>query len=163
MKAMNTPRYNCAHAVLSGLLFLIGGVDEQRRLLTSVEYYVPLTGSWHTVAAMHRGRQSASACASNGFIFVFGGWHTGGTFQSIERYDPRENTWTEVILYKFVCYIPTEPYLLRIYISFSKLCRWSLSFLFQCIGRRLSCASRIVFIWLAVMVLTRRLNIRFIR
>lgn len=95
---MHTPRYCSAAVVLSGSLFVIGGVDEQRRRLSSVEYYMPLTDSWHTVSSMRHARYWAAASVLNGFIFVFGGLNNANrAIQSIERYDPRDDSWTEVI------------------------------------------------------------------
>lgn len=101
VKEMSTARCFSAHTVLSGSLLVIGGMDEQDRFLNSVEHYVPLTDKWEPVAPMRHGRADALACALNGFVYVNGGRgtvrNTGFLFQSIDRYNLRENSWTWVI------------------------------------------------------------------
>lgn len=96
IKELAVPRQNAAHVVLAGFLYVIGGDDEQDESLSSVEYYVPLTNEWKAATPMKRKRSFAIAHALNGFIFVLGGMAIRENIQSIERYDPRENSWTEV-------------------------------------------------------------------
>lgn len=87
--------YTSAHAVLSGRLFVIGGSNQKSSFIKSVECYDPSTDEWEIVAPMRHQRQSAAACALNGFIYVFGGQDGEILLKSIERYDPREDSWTE--------------------------------------------------------------------
>lgn len=89
------PRRLPAHAVLSGFLFVIGGETVSAEFQNSVEYYMPSTDQWVTVALMRHGRSAVAACSSNGYIYVFGGFAADGALQSIERYGPRDNSWTE--------------------------------------------------------------------
>lgn len=93
---MSVSRRFSSHVVLAGRLFVIGGVDAQNRLENTVEYYVPLTDKWKTVAPMRHKRVASAACALNGIIYVFGGEGPEGFHHSIEKYNPRENAWTEV-------------------------------------------------------------------
>lgn len=93
---MSIPRRYSAHAVLLDHLFAIGGNDDRNQNVNSVECYDPLSDVWVTAAPMQHIRSGAVACVSKGFIFVFGGWDATHLLQSIERYDPRENKWTEV-------------------------------------------------------------------
>lgn len=93
---MPTLRWLPTHVVLSGRIFLMGGWNDQKENVNSVECYDPLTDQWETVAPMRNRRHGAAACVSGGFIYVFGGTRRLGLLQSIERYDPMEDSWTEV-------------------------------------------------------------------
>lgn len=124
IKELAVPRQNAAHVVLAGFLYVIGGDDEQDESLSSVEYYVPLTNEWKAATPMKRKRSFAIAHALNGFIFVLGGMAIRENIQSIERYDPRENSWTEVRLNNLIRLesIDIVRYLLmRIFSSFKFL------------------------------------------
>lgn len=93
---MSLPRRFSAHVVLSDRLFVIGGNVEQNQNVNSVENYDPLTDKWESVAPMQHIRSGAAACVAKGFIYVFGGWDAKHLLQSMERYEPGENTWTKV-------------------------------------------------------------------
>lgn len=86
--------YSAAHAVLSGRIFVIGGRNNPRNSIESVERYDPSTDEWKRMAPLHHKRQGAVASALNGFIYVFGAKNTESR-QSIERYDQHEDSWTE--------------------------------------------------------------------
>lgn len=79
-----------------GSLFVFGGKNERRQVLNTAECYVPSIDEWKTLAPMRHGRMGATACASNGFIYVCGGGRLEALVQAIERYDPSNNTWTLV-------------------------------------------------------------------
>lgn len=80
--------YRAAHVVLEDHLYVIGGETDENSYANLVECYDPSTDKWQTVAPMLNNRHLASACASNGFIYVFGGECYDGLLQSIEKYDP---------------------------------------------------------------------------
>lgn len=120
---MEIPRYGSAYVVKSGLLFVIGGLDwKQQAYTNSVEYYVPLTKSWHAVTPMRHKRYGAAACTSGGLFYVFGGENTSGLLSSIEKYDPRDCSWSEVThIYWLVYPILTESSLFSIISLFALL------------------------------------------
>lgn len=95
---MSIARNAFAHVVLSDRIFVFGGRNETGRSINSVEYFKQSTNEWQTVSPMRHVRAYGSACAPNGFIYVLGGVVGSGVHQSIERYDPGENAWTEVSL-----------------------------------------------------------------
>lgn len=95
--SMSTPcRGNAGLVVLLGRIFRIGGLGFENRRHNNVDYYDPLTDKWQAVAPMHYERGAPAACALNGLIYVLGGESSGPTLRSIERYDPRADSWTEV-------------------------------------------------------------------
>lgn len=93
---MPTPRRFVAHTILSGRLFVIGGDSTLDGDTNHVENYDPITNKWLTTAPMCHPRRFATACALNGFIYVFGGKNREAT-KSIERYDPAQNSWDEEV------------------------------------------------------------------
>lgn len=98
--SMSVCREYAAHVVLSGLLYVMGGRGQnlQSGYHNSVELFDPLLDEWKTVAPMLHRRTRATASVCHGFIFVLGGLSSGyeGDLQSIEKYDPLQNSWTEV-------------------------------------------------------------------
>jgi N-acetylneuraminic acid mutarotase len=93
---MPTARHHSASAVIDGNIYVIGG-----RLINSlvntdiVEKYDPISDSWTSdLEPMPSKRSGIAATNVNGFIYVLGGEQNQGTFDSNERYDPVNNTWT---------------------------------------------------------------------
>lgn len=95
---MNKPRSDSAHLVMTGHIFVIGGKDDGGMAYNLVEYYDPFTNKWQKVAPMRRRRSDSAAYITNGCIYVLGGIGDGedDILQTIERYSPREDSWTEV-------------------------------------------------------------------
>lgn len=83
--------------------------------LNSVERYHPHTNAWCSVAPMNKSRSAGAVIACQGkrtrkkkkmltfilislflgFIYALGGHDGLSIFDSVERYDPSTNTWTE--------------------------------------------------------------------
>lgn len=85
-----------ATAVLNGVLFVMGGRDNEVKY-RSVECFYPNLNNWTSMAPMKEIRVAAQACVASGFLYVFGG--SGEKISStIEKYDPRFDTWTLVIV-----------------------------------------------------------------
>lgn len=84
-----------ASAVLDGVLFVMGGRDDKIKH-NSVECYFPNLNNWISLAPMTEVRVAAQACVAFKFLYVFGG--SGEKMSStIEKYDPKTDTWTLVI------------------------------------------------------------------
>lgn len=92
---MAVARSHATRVILSGRLFLIGGIGDRSRFINSVECYDPLADRWQTLAPLLKRRSAPAACVSNGFIYVFGGGRYD-LVQSIERFYPDPKSWTEV-------------------------------------------------------------------
>lgn len=90
--ALRTPR-TCHTSVVSGnSVFVLGGVDRQGRLITSVERATlgpgGVLGPFHTLkgVTLQTGRSTPSSLVADSFLYVLGGSDTTGTmFDSIER------------------------------------------------------------------------------
>lgn len=86
---MNYPRGCSAAAVLAGRLYAIGGGSQY------VEYFVPDTNKWTTVASLNQPRNNHRAAALNGCLFVMGDTRHPRT-RNFEKYDPAMDTWTVI-------------------------------------------------------------------
>jgi N-acetylneuraminic acid mutarotase len=83
----------------SGKLYAIGGAANgmSNRLVSTVEIFDPVSGTWTGGAAMGTPRwYHASALGSNGKIYVFGGMSGFTSISSAEVYDPVANTWSPI-------------------------------------------------------------------
>lgn len=92
-----TARHHAASAVVDGKLYVIGGrIGEELNNVDLIEMYDPVLDSWTTdLEPMPSKRSGIAAASVNGFIYVLGGEQNQGTFDKNEKYDPRNNTWTE--------------------------------------------------------------------
>jgi len=96
-----TPRSQMDAAVVNGRLYLLGGLDNIRGILPTVEAFDPATETWTTVAPMPRGRRAMAVAVVDGIIYVIGGEGQGGPgtyvseiVASVIAYDPTTDTWT---------------------------------------------------------------------
>lgn len=91
-----------ASCVLEGKLYLFGGAKGTNDASGQDDalVYDPVTDTWDTIQEMSYGRYGATANAYNGEIYIFGGSFFSDVDRSLvsktERYDPGENTWTEL-------------------------------------------------------------------
>jgi len=103
MPPMFTHRAEAAAAVISGCLFVCGGVSGME-ILSSVECFSPELGSWTAAQWMLVGRCCAIGAAAEGKVFVFGGQsgpsresrRRSSTEASAEQFDPAEGAWALV-------------------------------------------------------------------
>ncbi|CAK8683048.1 unnamed protein product [Clavelina lepadiformis] len=84
-------RYLAAAAVLSDIIFVVGG----RMCGRSSEYYVPGVNKWSTMTAMKVARFGHSLVACKGSLYAVGGYGRNCCLTSVERYEPHANVWTE--------------------------------------------------------------------
>lgn len=99
---MYVGRELAAIANLSGRIFMMGGRNENKTYLSSVEYFDPMTNEWTSVAPMIKRRSAARAGVVRGDLYVVGGWCDGSTnTASIERYDHQTNNWVLVTVVLF--------------------------------------------------------------
>ncbi|KAF6256002.1 hypothetical protein COO60DRAFT_1702518 [Scenedesmus sp. NREL 46B-D3] len=87
-------RKYCAAAALGGRLLVLGGMNEARSRLASVEGYDPREGRWSALTSMTHARSSCGVSALGGRLFAVGG--NAGDQQlhaSVEAYDPAAGKW----------------------------------------------------------------------
>ncbi len=121
--SMTTPRFGAAAATgLDGRIYVFGG-SYQSKILDSAEVYDPNTNSWTSIAPMphppapgdknvpdpiyQSGARTlaAAATASDGRIYVFGGYVSGcnqnqlkdcHTLDRVQAYNPKDNNWANM-------------------------------------------------------------------
>lgn len=94
---MPTARHHAASAVVDEKLYIIGGrIGEELNNVDLIEMYNPVLDSWTIdLEPMPSKRSGIAAASVNEFIYVLGGEQDQGTFDKNEKYDPRNNSWTE--------------------------------------------------------------------
>ncbi|KAM6946111.1 gigaxonin [Aplochiton taeniatus] len=84
------------HGVVSadGYLFVIGGMDEDKTVLSSAEKYDPDSNSWSPIPPMRQARQNFGVAELDGMIYVLGGENEDSELVTVELFDPHYNTWS---------------------------------------------------------------------
>lgn len=95
MATLKHARESSATAVLSGKLYIIGGIYD-RTVLRTVERFDPETNRWTEVAEMNFPREDYHCCTVRNSIYAVGGYGGERTLHSIEKYDEQLNQWTVV-------------------------------------------------------------------
>ena len=98
---MTVPRRDHATALLpDGRVLAMGGLDEDRKVLSSAEIYDPQTGGWAPVANMAVARRGHEALLlADGKVLVFGGRQIAvrllesDSLQMVETFDPASGEW----------------------------------------------------------------------
>ncbi|KDR15171.1 kelch-like protein 10 [Zootermopsis nevadensis] len=93
---MNRERRSASAAVLNDNIYVAGGVTGVHRYGNSVEVYDPDTNKWTFVAPMLSRRASFSCVAFHGCLYALGGQNRTSGQLTTEKYDPAEDTWTEM-------------------------------------------------------------------
>ena len=79
-----------------GALYVIGGMDEDRKRQSTVQEYNPDTNVWQEVAPLSIARSSVCAVADRNSLYAIGGVSVNGRLDIVEKYDPAENTWRRI-------------------------------------------------------------------
>ncbi|XP_015372407.1 PREDICTED: kelch-like protein 2 [Diuraphis noxia] len=91
---MSTSRFDPSVGVMDGVIYAVGGENEDEECLKSVEVYKPSSGIWTSIADMHFSRCGSSVFALDGLLYVVGGKNGEVQIESIEIYNPNTNTWS---------------------------------------------------------------------
>ena len=99
---MPTPRKEIANAAvtLDGKIYVVGGVRNNGTISNKLEVYDPQVNDWTTLANYPLSVWRATAAATNGKIYVFGGYQSLNPFpfnpsNTVYEYDPVANDWTQ--------------------------------------------------------------------
>jgi N-acetylneuraminic acid mutarotase len=94
------PRDGSGAASLDGLLYVAGGFVVPGGTTNSVLAYDPKQNSWTSVAPMPTARERLRLVASGRYLYAIGGTAPpsgaasfGPSLTTVERYDPRSNSW----------------------------------------------------------------------
>lgn len=95
---MATRRYALAVATLNGKVYAIGGIDERREALQTVEVFDPIgNNKWTPISGMNVKRASHGVGVLANKIYVVGGTSGSTTVLSdVETFDETSNRWTVV-------------------------------------------------------------------
>src|SRR5580704_19145740 len=83
---MPTARYGLGAGVVNGILYAVGGFDENS-VTGTVEAYDPSTHSWVTKAPMPTARWDLGVGVVSGILYAVGGYNNG-YLHKLEAYDP---------------------------------------------------------------------------
>jgi N-acetylneuraminic acid mutarotase len=92
---MGTTRWLFGACVVSGDVYVTGGIGVDHNPLSSVEKYTPSTGTWSEVAPLPTARSHHAAVAVGSNMYVLGGSINGPT-ASVLKFDSLQGTWIEV-------------------------------------------------------------------
>ncbi|XP_017321055.1 gigaxonin isoform X2 [Ictalurus punctatus] len=95
LQPMNERRIGHGVITADGCLFAIGGMDENKTVLSSGEKYNPETNTWTHIPPMNQARQHFCIAEMDGLIFVLGGENEDTeVLLTMEVFDPHLNNWT---------------------------------------------------------------------
>ncbi|XP_023225750.1 kelch-like protein diablo isoform X1 [Centruroides sculpturatus] len=101
MKTMHHGRMYHGVAVLFGMIYAVGGKDERKKLLSSIESYYPDTDTWFEVKnPLSHPRMGMGVVSHNDLLWVIGGMKQSLTedkvyiVTDVECFDPKSNCWT---------------------------------------------------------------------
>ncbi|KAA3613371.1 MAG: T9SS C-terminal target domain-containing protein [Calditrichaeota bacterium] len=100
--SMSTPRAGASAVAYRGKIYIFGGKALNNKILNKVDIYDPSTNKWDTTSAnsFKVARYNAAAVVwrdSIDRIYLTGGFNGGyEALESVEVYDPVQNTWEEV-------------------------------------------------------------------
>ena len=91
---MQTPRSEFAAVALNNIIYAVGGVDNGRHSLSSMEFYDAEDNNWYYTASMNDLRVGLAATSHGDQLFVVGGMlEDGFLLDSVESYNPDTNQW----------------------------------------------------------------------
>ncbi|KAI3502478.1 hypothetical protein L1887_30562 [Cichorium endivia] len=96
-QAMNTPRCLFASASLGQVAIFAGGINEDGKIMDTVEVYDSRSGKWEVLPSLMKPRKMCSGVYMDGKFYVMGG--IGNRFKSLtcgEEYDFDNKRWTEI-------------------------------------------------------------------
>jgi len=90
-----TPRNEAATGTINGVLYVVGGFDNNGNALGTVEAYDPTTNTWSERAPLPTPRSYLAAGVVNGLLYAVGGLGQGfSAVATVEAYDPVANAWS---------------------------------------------------------------------
>ncbi|KAI8501831.1 hypothetical protein Bbelb_202430 [Branchiostoma belcheri] len=95
--AMNSQRTYAQAAALQGVVYVVGGLGDQQRVLGTVEYYNPTLDEWTYAAPLLYPRFAAAVAVHTDRLFVAGGRTEPDVVSNVvEMYDPGTDRWEQL-------------------------------------------------------------------
>ncbi|KFV52802.1 hypothetical protein N341_06758 [Tyto alba] len=92
---LRTNRCNAGVCALNGKLYIVGGSDPYgQKGLKNCDVFDPVTKSWTSCAPLNIRRHQSAVCELGGYLYIMGGAESWNCLNSVERYNPENNTWT---------------------------------------------------------------------
>uniref|UniRef100_A0A8B9GYL9 Influenza virus NS1A-binding protein homolog A n=1 Tax=Astyanax mexicanus TaxID=7994 RepID=A0A8B9GYL9_ASTMX len=92
---LRTNRCNAGVCSLNNKLYVVGGSDPcGQKGLKNCDAFDPVTKEWSSCAPLNIRRHQAAVCELDGFMYVIGGAESWNCLNTVERYNPENNTWT---------------------------------------------------------------------
>ena len=94
---MSHPRFEAAYGVINGQLYVAGGTSDYNAAQSTLETYLPQTGSWYQKSPMQTARFSAASAVIEDKLYVAGGYNGSGgdTYYAVlESWDFATDTWS---------------------------------------------------------------------
>ncbi|CAK8682594.1 unnamed protein product [Clavelina lepadiformis] len=93
---MNETRSSFTLVSARGLLYALGGWDDNNNATTKAECYDPRKGKWEYIPPMKTCRSGLTAVVLNNEIYAIGGDDGSNHLSSVEKYDLDTKTWIDV-------------------------------------------------------------------
>jgi len=99
---INEARWNAFGSAMNGKIFIAGGQQSLKQIISSCEVYDPSTDEWQLMPSLKKPRFGASMVCCKGTLYVVGGTvyqqEDHGFFSrglTVEEFDSERNEWTE--------------------------------------------------------------------
>ncbi|XP_060872602.1 kelch-like protein 2 [Metopolophium dirhodum] len=89
----NERESSCKHCTCK---IKVGGYDQSRQTVNTVECYNPTIDTWSPVANMYARHSGAAVGVLNGELYVVGGDNGSFNLSSVKKYSPITRVWTSV-------------------------------------------------------------------
>ncbi|CAK8685813.1 unnamed protein product [Clavelina lepadiformis] len=96
IRNMNTKRSSHSLVSARGLLYALGGLDDDGNETNTAECYDPRNGKWEYIPPMKTCRFGLTAAVLNNEIYAIGGHDGSNRLSSIEKYNLDTETWIDV-------------------------------------------------------------------
>ena len=91
--SMSTPRSHMSATAIEEKIYVVGGLDDDCVVLSSVECYDTRTKGWTSILSMTTKRCSCATAAVGRHLYVFGGFSGISQLSSVEQYDVDSKVW----------------------------------------------------------------------
>ncbi len=88
-----TPVSDIQAVLIGDLIYVPGGKDRTGKPVSQLEVYSPRLNRWETLAPIPAALSGYSLAASEGRLYLFGGWDGSAYSAAVYSYDPAGNTW----------------------------------------------------------------------